>query len=158
MKTEIILGTRDEWYEAVKLARDVFKLCVEEDCTEAQKRNFLEGVESIYLFNQYLDGRYKLYLAYQGKFLVGMMTIMKDSHISLLFVKKHCQKMGIGRELVDKCVEHAQGFGKKRITVNAAPISMGFYIRYGFDYDLKTIKQDDAYARPMYYQIKNGDL
>ena len=64
--------------------------------------------------------------------LIGTVAVRTDGHISLFFVKKEYQGLGVGKALFQMmfnyCVEELK---VKKITVNAAPQSVVKYIHMG---------------------------
>jgi GNAT superfamily N-acetyltransferase len=69
----------------------------------------------------------------KGK-LVGMLSIIKTSHIALLFVKPEFQGMGIGKRLIQFSIHHCleKNLDLKAVTVSSTPNSLSFYEHCGF--------------------------
>ncbi len=52
--------------------------------------------------------------------------------VRLVAISKHCQGMGLGRNLADKLDDAARGAGISALRVNAASGAVGFYERLGW--------------------------
>ena len=124
---------RDEWDDAMALAWKTF-LKIEADIyTTEGVRNFEDFITDTTLHNMFVMGVYQMFVALDGKKIVGMITLRNSSHISLLFVDEGYHRKGIGRALIayiQKYLLSEMGIG--RVTVNAAPYGVDFYHKLGF--------------------------
>ena len=74
-----------------------------------------------------------MYLALEGKKIVGMITLRNVSHISLLFVDKEYHHKGVGTALIKTVSKYIKTeAGLEVLTVNASPYAVGFYHKLGF--------------------------
>ncbi len=121
-----------DWDAAIGVAWLTFQQVSAQISDEEGARKFREGLTSTQLYIEFLQGRYPLFCAYQGKKVVGMLTIRDMAHISLFFVKKEFQGRGIGKELLKACRMYCRENGISDLTVNAAPTGMTFYLANGF--------------------------
>jgi predicted GNAT family N-acyltransferase len=73
-------------------------------------------------------------LATAQRKMIGIIEVRGKSHISLLFVDKQFQKMGVAKELLRRtlriCLKEKPDLSK--ITVNASPNSVEIYKHLGF--------------------------
>ena len=124
---------QDEWDDAMALAWKTF-LQFEADCyTPEGIRNFEDFITDTTLYKMFVMGTYQMFVALDGKKIVGMITLRNNSHISLLFVDGRYHMQGIGRALVEHLREYLLSeTGIYRVTVNAAPYGVGFYHKIGF--------------------------
>ena len=124
---------QDEWDEAMALAWKTF-LQFEADCyTPEGIRNFEDFITDTTLYKMFVMGSYQMFVALDGKKIVGMITLRNNSHISLLFVDGKYHRQGIGRALVEHLREYLLSeTGIYRVTVNAAPYGVNFYHKIGF--------------------------
>ena len=91
---------QDEWDDAMALAWKTF-LQFEADCyTPEGIRNFEDFITDTTLHRMYVMGTYQMFVALDGKKIVGMITLRNKSHISLLFEDGRYNSQGIGRPLV----------------------------------------------------------
>lgn len=121
-----------DWDAAIGVAWVTFQQVSSQVCDEAGARDFRAGLTSTQLYIDFLQGKYPLFCAYQGKKVVGMLALQDMAHISLFFVKKEFQGRGIGKELLKACREYCREHGVSDLTVNAAPTGMPFYLANGF--------------------------
>ena len=124
---------QDEWDDAMALAWKTF-LQFEADCyTPEGIRNFEDFITDTTLHRMFVMGSYQMFVALDGKKIVGMITLRNNSHISLLFVDGRYHRQGIGRALVEYLREYLLSeTGIYRITVDAAPYGVAFYHKIGF--------------------------
>lgn len=110
--------------ECLRLAWEVFREFDGPDCTP-------EGVEE---FRDFVSFRWKeqpmdFYAAFIGGELAGTLAMRLPGHISLFFVRKEHQGLGVGRALMDTMLlDHCDG----GVTVNSAPYAVGIYKALGF--------------------------
>lgn len=127
---------RDEWDDAMALAWRTFMRFEAKDYSTEGIKSFQDFITDTTLYRMFVMGAYQLFCAFEGKKLVGLISLRNETHISLLFVDAAYHKKGIGRALIDyvgRYVLLEEGYHK--LTVNAAPYAVGFYHKLGF-YDI----------------------
>ena len=127
------LAEARDWDAAIAVAWLTFQQISSQVCDENGVQNFKDGLTSTQLYIDFLQGKYPLFCAYQGKKVVGMLTLRDMEHISLFFVKKEFQGRGIGKKLLEECKAYCKARGVSDITVNAAPTGISFYLNNGFE-------------------------
>lgn len=135
---------RDEWDDAMSLAWRTFMRFEANDYSTEGIKSFQDFITDTTLYRMFVMGAYQLFCAFDGKKLVGMISLRNETHISLLFVDASYHKKGIGRALVDYVGNYVfleEGF--HRLTVNAAPYAIDFYHKLGFQ-DTDTEKVNDG--------------
>lgn len=141
---EIRFVSSDEWEAAMELAWKTF-LEFEGDVYPPEGvRSFEDFITDSALKKMFIMGAYQVMAAYDGRKMVGMISLRNETHISLLFVDRYYHRRGIGRALILKLSEYVKDeIGKSRITVNASPYGVEFYHRLGFQ-DVGPQKQQDG--------------
>ena len=130
---EIRMAYREEWEDAMALAWKTFLEFEADDYTLEGIRSFEDFITDNTLYNMFIMGVYPMLVALDGKRMTGMITARGNAHISLLFVDREYHKMGIGRALMTGlCGYLKREADVRRVTVNAAPFSIGFYHKLGF--------------------------
>lgn len=130
---EIRMAYREEWEDAMALAWKTFLEFEADDYTLEGISSFEDFITDNTLYRMFIMGVYPMFVAVDGKRLAGMITARSNAHISLLFVDREYHRQGIGRALMGKLCEYLKGeSGVRRVTVNAAPFSTGFYHKLGF--------------------------
>ena len=111
---EIRMAYREEWEDAMALAWKTFLDFEADDYTLEGIRSFEDFITDNTLYCMFIMGAYPMFVAADGKRLAGMITARSNAHI-----RKLC--------------EYLRGeSGVRRVTVNAAPFSTGFYHKVGF--------------------------
>lgn len=131
-KVIVRLAEARDWDAAIGVAWVTFQQISPQVCDEEGAKGFRDGLTSTQLYIDFLQGRYPLFCAYQGKKVVGMLVLQDMAHISLFFVKKEFQGRGIGTELLEACRAYCRERGVSDLTVNAAPTGLPFYLANGF--------------------------
>lgn len=130
---EIRMAHREEWEDAMALAWKTFLDFEADDYTPEGVRSFEDFITDSTLYNMFIMGAYPMLVALDGKRMAGMITARSNAHVSLLFVDKEYHKRGIGRALMEAlCGYLRKASDVRRVTVNAAPFSTGFYHKLGF--------------------------
>jgi GNAT superfamily N-acetyltransferase len=134
----------DEWDTAMALAWKTFLKFEAEEYTPEGVRNFEDFVTDQTLKRMFIVGQYRLFCAFYGSHMVGMISIRECTHISLLFVEDKYHYNGIGRKLIEKVKDYLQmELGEQGMTVNASPYAVGFYHKMGFQ-DLRPQETRDG--------------
>ena len=111
----------------------VFNEFVAPDYSDDGVEEFFKYVEPNSLLERSQEDHFVL-VALLLKEIVGMIEVRVYSHISLLFVDKRFQRIGIGEELLRKsleiCFSHKPGL--LQVSVNSSPYAMEVYRRLGF--------------------------
>ena len=123
----------DEWDDAMGLAWKTFLKFEADEYTPEGVRNFQDFITDQTLKRMFIIGQYRMFCAFYGNHMVGMITLRENAHISLLFVDAEYHQNGIGRRLIE-CVKKylKDELGEIGMTVNASPYAVGFYHRTGF--------------------------
>ena len=139
---------RDEWDDAMSLAWCTFMRFEANDYSTEGIKSFQDFITDTTLYRMFVMGAYQLFCAFDGKKLVGMISLRNETHISLLFVDACYHKKGVGRALMDYVGNYVfleEGFHS--LTVNAAPYAVGFYHKLGFrDTDTEKISDGIRYT------------
>ena len=141
---EIRAAHREEWQDAMALAWKTFLKFEACDYTEEGVKSFQEFITDNTVYRMFLAGSYELFVAMEGRHMIGMITVRCGSHVSLLFVDEKYHRQGIGRALVKQLTDYmAEEMGIRQVTVNASPYGVGFYHKLGFR-DLRPEEQKDG--------------
>ena len=115
------------------LVTHVFNEFVAPDYSDEGAEEFLKYVEPDPLLERYLENHFVL-VATLLKEIVGMIEVRDYNHISLLFVDKRFQRIGIGKELLRKsleiCFSHKPGLS--HVSVNSSLYAVEVYRKLGF--------------------------
>lgn len=123
----------DDWDDAMELAWKTFLKFEAKDYGQEGINSFNDFISDTTLERMFLLGKYKMFVAFQGNKMVGMITLRDKSHISLLFVDERFHRQGIGSALISVLLtDHFQETGNRMLTVNASPYGVGFYHKLGF--------------------------
>lgn len=123
----------NEWDTAMALAWKTFQKFEAADYSPEGVRNFEDFVTDQMLKRMFITGQYRLFCAFYGTHMAGMISVRAQAHISLLFVEEQFHYNGIGRKLIEQVRDYLQNeLGKSWMTVNASPYAVGFYHKVGF--------------------------
>ncbi len=158
---QIRAAYREEWQEAIALAWRTFLRYEAQDYKQEGMESFREFITDTALYQMFLAGSYKMFVALENGRITGMITLRATvragsiDHISLLFVEGSCHHRGIGSALVkEACRFLAQERrGIKAITVNSSPYAAGFYHKIGFHNTGEETKEDGIIYTPMEYTL-----
>jgi len=114
--------------EASRLVAAVFNQTVSPLLEAEGKRVFLEYAALDAWISRHENGQ-RTWLALDDQKLLGVLH-MRDDHVSLFFVDRERQRMGIGRSLIKTAIK---ALGVDRLTVNSSPNSVEAYRRIGFE-------------------------
>lgn len=123
----------DELDTAFALIWKVFKQFVAPDYTD-------EGVDFFYnqfiigqdFRDKFLDNRQTMYGSFDNDYLIGVLSISKNNHISCLFVYENYQRKGVATKLLLKIAAELKQQGVTKISLNASPYAIPFYHAIGF--------------------------
>lgn len=144
MSYQIRSAYRDEWEEAMALAWRTFLKFEADVYTPEGVQNFENFITDETLHRMFVMGAYQMFVALDGKKIVGMITLRDNAHISLLFVDEKYHRRGIGRSLIQYLANYLLSeVQASRVTVNSSPYGEGFYHKLGFR-DLRPQEQRDG--------------
>lgn len=117
-------------------------------------KNFENFITDSTLYRMFIVGSYQLFVALDGKKMVGMLTLRDGTHISLLFVDERYHRRGIGRALMQYLSNYLlTEVQASRVTVNASPYGVAFYHRLGFRDLRPQEKKDGIIYTPMEFVL-----
>ncbi len=145
---------QEEWEDAMGLAWKTFLEFESRDYSPEGVRSFEDFITDNGLKGMFLMGTYQMMTAWDGRRMVGMITLRNQMHISLLFVDRDYHRRGIGRALIERMAGYVKDeLGKGRMTVNSSPYGVPFYHQVGFR-DLGSERcQDGIRYTPMEYLL-----
>lgn len=145
---------RNEWEDAMSLAWRTFMRFEADVYTREGVRNFENFITDSTLYRMFLMGSYQMFVALDGKKIVGMLTLRGTGYISLLFVDEKYHRRGIGRALLQYLFHYLLTETRvSRVTVNASPYGVGFYHRLGFRDLRPEEKKDGIIYTPMEFVL-----
>lgn len=144
MSYQIRSAYRDEWEDAMALAWRTFLKFEADVYTPEGVKNFENFITDSMLYRMFVMGTYQMFVALDGKKIIGMITLRDNAHISLLFVDEKYHRRGIGRALIQYLSNYLlTEVQASRVTVNSSPYGVGFYHKLGFR-DLRPQEQRDG--------------
>ncbi len=160
MENEVIIrkAQMSDWEETMTMTWRTFLKFEAREYGEEGTKNFRNFITDPLLRRMFLLGTYHMYVAVCGDKIVGMVTLRDKNHISLLFVDEAYHRQGIGRRLIDIIGAFSkEEYGKKEITVNAAPYGLEFYKRIGFCVTSPKERRDGIIYTSMKKEIGESD-
>ena len=135
---------KSEWEEAMQLAWDTFLIFEAPEYSKEGIKSFKNFIRDPILKTLFIEGKYETMAAFCNGLMVGILGVRNETHISLLFVDREYHRQGIASRLLDKMFTYVdKTYGKRSMTVNAAPYAVGFYHKLGF-VDTDTEQQMDG--------------
>lgn len=135
---------RDEWQESMALAWRTFLKFEADVYTPEGVKNFENFITDSTLHRMFIMGAYQMFVALDGKKIIGMITLRNNAHISLLFVDEKYHRQGVGRALMQYLSNYLlTEVQADHVTVNSSPYGVGFYHKLGFK-DLGPQEQKDG--------------
>lgn len=123
----------NEWEEAMQLAWDTFILYEAPEYSKEGIESFRNFVKDPILKRLFLERKYRVIAAFDNGFMVGILGVRNETHVSLLFVDSEYHRKGIAKSLMQKAFEITYNdYGKREMTVNSSPYAVGFYHKMGF--------------------------
>jgi ribosomal protein S18 acetylase RimI-like enzyme len=122
-----------EELEICALIIRVFSEFIAHQYSDQDIQGFLKYIQPRSLSKRFQEDSSVLVAATQEK-IVGMIELVGNSHISLLFVDGHLQRIGIGKELLKKSLKicRRKNPALKEITVNSSPNAVNIYKKIAF--------------------------
>lgn len=114
--------------------------------------------EGRYFFNRFADERGLCerldegYVTLSGRIdgkIAGVLQYRDNSHISLFFVKKKFQGVGVGKALFRAFLEKIPAKENRKITVNSSPGAATAYEKLGFKRDRGPVSENGITYIPM---------
>ena len=154
MPYQIRSAYREDWEEAMSLAWRTFLQFEADDYSPEGVKNFENFITDTTLYRMFVMGAYQMFVALDGKKIVGMITLRDMTHISLLFVDEKYHRQGIGRALMLYLENYLlTELQASRVTVNASPYGVDFYHRLGFRDLYPEQKKDGIIYTPMEFVL-----
>lgn len=141
--------SRKDWDMAVQLAWDTFLVYEAPEYSLEGIRNFHDFVKGKELKRLHELGEYEMYGAYCDGVIIGVISVRKNSHVSLLFVEPQYHHQGIASTLLKYCFELSRMHGGNAMTVNSSPYAVQFYHKIGFRPLSPEVTKDGIKYTPM---------
>ncbi|AAM07009.1 TPA: GNAT family N-acetyltransferase [Methanosarcina acetivorans] len=83
--------------------------------------------------------------------IIGMISVINDSHIALFFVSPRYQGKGIGKNILDEAIKNCLNRNPElsAVTVSSSPNSKSFYEEAGFEVIGNEINEEGLRFTPM---------
>jgi len=141
---------KEEWTEAMALAWRTFLKFEANEYEPEGVKSFFRFITNSELEKMFLIGEYKVFGAFDGEKMIGVLGARGVTHISLLFVDEEYHHQGIATRLVERFIDSLLQEGRKGyITVNSSPYAVGFYHQIGFTDTNETQKSEGIIYTPM---------
>ena len=90
-------------------------------------------------------------LAKEKSKIVGMLSVINESHLALIFVDPQNQRKGIGKNLIDEAIKKCLNRNPDltAVTVSSSPNSKSFYEQAGFEVIGDEINEEGMCFTPM---------
>jgi ribosomal protein S18 acetylase RimI-like enzyme len=90
-------------------------------------------------------------VAKEGHRMIGMLSVIQESHIALLFVDPEYQKGGVGKRLIDEAIGRCVSRNPEvsAMTVSSTPNARAFYEAVGFRATGDEVDEDGMRFVPM---------
>lgn len=151
---EIIKLSEKHIKSALSLVWEVFDEFESPDYEHEGIEEFKKFIEYNSIMEMYEKGQIKFWGSLDKDKLTGIIAMLNENHISLLFVRKEYHKKGIAKELVNTIKDLCKSQNYKSITVNSSPYAADAYHHLGFEYtDNEKILNGIRFI-PMIYYIK----
>lgn len=152
MKTQIRKATKQDIEPALALALRVFLEYDGPDYGSEHCERMRISMEDRLrnVDNYYTDNRL-MFVAVDGKRVIGMIETYGTNRISLLFVDGAYQRQGIATALMKKITDELKKKDYKEIVLNASPNGTEFYLNFGFIIDEAQKNPETPWKTPMIY-------
>ena len=160
MQDEIVIrkAVMADWEKTINMVWRTFLKFDAKDYSTQGIDSFRDFLSDPLLRRMFLLGTYNMYVATCQNKIVGMVSLRDENHISLLFVDEAYHKRGIGRDLIGVIGDFVkEEYGKKEITVNAAPYGLEFYKKIGFTSVTPLMENDGITYTTMKKQLGEND-
>jgi len=117
----------------LNLAWNVFLEFVASDYTYNGVESFKNFIDYDSMLELYKNQTMNFWGCFDGDEIIGVMATRNKNHIALLFVNKNYHKQAIAANLFTTLTTYLKDFASvKKITVNASPYAINFYLKLGF--------------------------
>lgn len=116
---------------------------------EKFKNDCIENKEYI---NNYVSGKYLMFVAVCEKEIIGIINERGNGRISMLFVDGRYHRRGIATKLMERMVCELKLMGINKITLHSSPYGVPFYNHFGFTPTDTAQKIDYFIVIPMEYK------
>ena len=116
-----------------KMVIDCFNQFIEPGYSDEGNREFTNYVKPNLLRKRLKNGNYS-FVALDKDEIVGVIEMRNINHISLLFVKKEYQNIGIAKKLLELSIDKSKNINHliSVIEVNSSPYAVEIYEHMGF--------------------------
>ena len=118
---------------ALSLVWEVFEEFESPEYAHEGVAEFKKFIEFNSIMEMYAKGQIKFWGCFDNDNLTGVIAMLNENHISLLFVKKEYHRKGIAKALVNLIKDTCKGQNIRNITVNSSPYALEIYRRMGFE-------------------------
>ncbi|NMC56609.1 MAG: GNAT family N-acetyltransferase [Eubacteriaceae bacterium] len=129
---KIIKLTEKYIKDALDLVWTVFEEFESPDYASEGIEEFRKFIEYNSIMEMYKKGQITFWGCFDKEDLTGVIAILGEGHISLLFVKKEYHRRGIARNLFDTVKKICKGKNIDSISVNSSPYATEVYHHLGF--------------------------
>lgn len=118
---------------AFQLIWEVFQQFVSPDYTKEGSQSFYtEFVQGQAFRDTFAAGEERMFGAYVGRELAGVLSLSRKNTVSCVFVKGAYHRRGIGRQLFGAVIRELRSQGVATMRLNASPYAVPFYHAIGF--------------------------
>ncbi|HON79549.1 MAG TPA: GNAT family N-acetyltransferase, partial [Spirochaetota bacterium] len=116
---------------------------------------FLKYVRENDILERVIEGNHYIYIALQGRTVVGVIEIREYRHISLFFVNGKYHRRGIGSLLMKNALELCRVMNPLllRLSVNSSPFAVPVYEKLGFNIEADEMEKNGIRFTPMSYLL-----
>lgn len=130
---EVREACAEDWKPAMNMVWKTFLKFEGRDYTPVGIRSFWDFITDKELYQSFLEGTYRAWVAVDGKKIIGFASLRNINHLSLLFVDEKYHRQGVGKALIQcLCTYLQQEAGLDHMSVKAAPYALGFYEKLDF--------------------------
>lgn len=124
---------RSDLKNALDLVWSVFQEFEAPDYVDQGVTEFRNFIDLDSMYNRMDNNEIKFWGCYDNESPVGVIALLGNNHISLLFVRKEYHRQGIARQLFEAIKNECKSNDNiKAITVNSSPYAASAYRRLGF--------------------------
>lgn len=130
---EIREAREEDWKPAMNMVWKTFLEFEGKDYAPEGIRNFYDFITDDGLYEAFLMGEYRVWVALEKERIVGLASIRDRNRLSLLFVDEAYHRRGIGRSLITCLSDYLKNQKREsRMYLKAAPYAVKFYKKMGF--------------------------
>ncbi|HPJ38982.1 MAG TPA: GNAT family N-acetyltransferase [Spirochaetota bacterium] len=137
------------------LVSTVFMRYIAPDYSREGIDEFLKYVRENDILERVIEGNHYIYIALQGRTVVGVIEIREYRHISLFFVNGKYHRRGIGSLLMKNALELCRVMNPilLRLSVNSSPFAVPVYEKLGFHIEADEMEKNGIRFTPMSYLL-----